>query len=253
MKHDLTEQELTHVPYTSQESFAIYNKGDRLLFTKFGNEAIYLRGVGHPWKYEDSREIVEESHLKASFVDYAQVDRLNCFTGTTEFQEKEIKYDKRNHRWLYLNNRPVNLYTPSERDTPAEEEDTEQVKELLETTERTIVAATQKLSLGRPSRPPTPQTGPIFGQIRPVTALPGSFPTTKGKGRAPSTGIIAGPSFSAPDLSAPPIQTSSMPPSSAPPVVSQIPTQTPQAPPPPRGNLPPAPGPPATVQGPNPP
>ena len=101
---------------------------------------------------------------------------------------------------------------------PVEEEDTEQVEELLETMERTIIAATQKLSLGRPSRPPTPQTGLVFGQTRPTTALPGSFPMTKGKRQAPSTGIIAGPLFSAPDLSAPPIQTSSMPPSSALPV-----------------------------------
>jgi len=97
MKHDLTEQELTHVPYTSQESFAIYNKGDRLLFTKFGNDAIYSRGVGHPWKYEDDWEVIKESHLRASFVDYALVNNLDCFAGTTEFREKENKYDKRNH------------------------------------------------------------------------------------------------------------------------------------------------------------
>jgi hypothetical protein len=152
----------------------------------------------------------------------------------------------RNHRWIYLNNCPVNFHTPSERHTPAEEEDTVQVKELLETTEQTIVAATQKLSLGRTSHPPTPQTGPIFGQTRPAAALPGSFPITKGKGRAPSTGIITRPSFSAADLSAPPIQTSSTP---APPAA---PAPIQQAPPPPRGNPPPAPGPPVTVQGPNP-
>ena len=141
--------------------------------------------------------------MRASFVNYVQVDKLDCFTGTAEFREKEIKYDKRNHRWLYLNNRPVNFHTPSERDTP--KEDTEQVEELLETTERTIVAAIQKLSLRRPSRPPTPQTGSVFGQTRPTAALLGSFPTIKGKERVPSTEIIAGPSFSAPNLSAPPI------------------------------------------------
>jgi hypothetical protein len=139
-KHDLTEQELAHIPYTSQEFIAIYNKGDQLLFAKFGNEAIYSRGVGHSWKYEDGREMVEESHLRASFVNYAQVDKLDCFTGTAEFQEKEIKYDKRNHHWLYLNNCPVNFHTPSKHDTL--KEDTEQVEELLETTERTIIAAT---------------------------------------------------------------------------------------------------------------
>jgi hypothetical protein len=187
---------------------------------KFGTKAIYLRGVGHSWKYKDGQETVNESHLRASFVDYALVDNLDCFTGTTEFHRKEIKYNKQNHRWMYLNNRPVDFHTPSERNTPAEEEDTEQVEELLETTERTIVAATQKLSLRRTSCPLTPQTGLVFGQTRPMTALPGSFPTTKGKGRAPSTGIIAGPSFSAPNLSAPPIQTSFMPPSSAPPAAS---------------------------------
>jgi hypothetical protein len=253
IKYDLTEREITHVPYTSQEFFATNVKGDRILFAKFGTKAIYSRGVGLNWKYEDGRETVDESHLKASFVNYALVDNLDCFTETAEFRGKEIKYDTRNYCWIYLNNRPVNFHTPSERHTPAEEEDTAQVEEILETTEQTIVATTQKLSLGRTSRPPTPQAGPFFGQTRPASALPGSFPTTKGKGRAPSTGITTGPSFSAADLSAPPIQISSMPPTSAPPATSQTSTPTPQAPPPPRGNPPPALGLPTTVQGPNPP
>jgi hypothetical protein len=116
------------------------------------------------WKYEDGQETVDESHLKASFVDYALVNNLDCFTETAEFRGKEIKYDMRNHHWIYLNHCLVNFHTPSEHHTPAEEEDTKQVKELLETTKRTIVAATQKLSLGRPSRPPTLQTGSVFGQ-----------------------------------------------------------------------------------------
>jgi hypothetical protein len=217
-KLEPTESETCHLPYITTESFAANIKGDRILFARFGNKAIYLRGVGHKWKYEDDRETVEESHFKASFVEHELVDKLNYYTGTAEFRGKEIKYDKKNHRWTYLNNRPVNFHTPSKRNTPAEEEDTIRVEELLETTERTIVAATQKLSLGRPSRPPTPQTGSVFGQTRPTSALPGSFPVTAGKGkqRQPSTGLVAGPSFSAADLSTPPVQTSSTPPLSAP-------------------------------------
>jgi hypothetical protein len=199
---------------------------------------MYLRGVGHTWKYEDGRETVEESHFKASFVNYGLVDNLDYHTGTAEFQGKEVKYDRKNHRWTYLNNCPVNFHTPSERNTPAEEEDTVQVEELLEMTERTIVTATQKLSLRRPSHPPTPQTGSVFGQTKPTSALPGSFPiiTRKGKQRQPSTGLIAGPSFSAANLSAPPVQTSSTPPSSAP--VQVLTQQAPQLPP--GGNPPPA-------------
>jgi len=116
----------------------------------------------------------------------------------------------------------------------------------LETTERTIITTTQKLSLGRPSHPQTPQTGSVFEQTKPTTALPGSFPTTtrKGKQRVPLTGLIARPSFSATDLSAPPIQTSSTPPSSAP---VSVPIQQ-APPPPPRGNPPPAQNLPAAVQ-----
>jgi hypothetical protein len=141
-KYGLTEREIAHVPYTSQEFFATNIKGERLFFVKFGTKAIYSRGVGHLWKYEDGRETVDEAHLKASFVNYALVDRLDPFAGTAEIRGKEIKYDTRNYRWIYLNYRPVNFHTPSERHTAAEEEDTKQVEELLETTERTIVAAT---------------------------------------------------------------------------------------------------------------
>jgi len=193
-------------------------QGERILFVKFGSEAIYSRGVGHMWKYEDGREIVEESHFKAFFVDYGLVNNLDYHTGTAEFQGKEVKYNRKNHHWTYLNNHLVNFHTPSECNTLAEEEDTIQVEELLETTEQTIVATTQKLSLGRPSCPPTLQTSLVFGQTKPASALSGSFPIITGKGRKrqPLTGLIAGPSFSAADLSTPPVQTSSMPPSLAP-------------------------------------
>jgi hypothetical protein len=146
-KLKLTEPETHHLPYTTKESFAANIRGERILFAKFGSKAIYSRGVGHTWKYEEGREVVKESHFKASFVDYGLVDNLDYHTGTAKFRGKEIKYDKRNHCWTYLNNCPVNFHTPSECNTPAEEEDTVQVEELLETTEWTIVAATQKLSL----------------------------------------------------------------------------------------------------------
>jgi len=145
-KLELTESETHHLPYTTKESFAANIQGEQILFAKFGSEAIYSRGVGHTWKFEDGRETVEDAHFKASFVDYGLVDNLDYHIGTAEFRGKEIKYNKRNHRWTYLNNRPVNFHTPSEHNTLAEE-DTVQVEELLETTEHTIVAATQKLSL----------------------------------------------------------------------------------------------------------
>jgi len=248
-KFELTEPETRHLPYTSTESFATNIQGSQILFAKFGSEAIYSRGVGHMWKYEDGRETVEETHFKASFVDHEQVDKLDFHKGTAKFRGKEIKYDRKNYCWTYLNNHPVNFHT-SERNTPAEEDDTVQVEELLETTERTIIAATQKLSLGRPSRPPTPQTSSVFGQTKPPTALPGSFPITIGKGkqRQPSTGLITGPSFSATDLSTPATQISSTPPLSAP-----VQASTSQAPPPPPGgNPPPTQSTPAAVQGPTP-
>ena len=52
-KYDLTEQEITHLPYTSKKSFATNIRGNRILFAKFRTEAIYSKGVEHMWKYED--------------------------------------------------------------------------------------------------------------------------------------------------------------------------------------------------------
>ena len=124
IKHDLTEQETRHLPYTTKESFVANLKGERILFAKFGNKSIYLRGVEHTWKFEEDREIVEEKHFKATFVDYRLVDKLDYHTGTAKFQGKEIKYNNKNHYWVYFNNRPVNFHTPSECNTQAEEEDT---------------------------------------------------------------------------------------------------------------------------------
>jgi hypothetical protein len=96
-KHDLTEPETHHLLYMTKESFVANIKGERILFAKFGNKVIYSRGVGHMWKFEEDREIVNKAHFKAAFVDYGLVDNLDYITGTAEFREKEIKYDKRNN------------------------------------------------------------------------------------------------------------------------------------------------------------
>jgi hypothetical protein len=69
----------------TRESFAANIRGERILFAKFGNEAIYSRGVGHTWKFEEDREIVEDKHFKATFIDYELVDNLNYLAGTAEF------------------------------------------------------------------------------------------------------------------------------------------------------------------------
>jgi len=84
-KFELTEPETRHLLYTSTESFATNIQGSRILFAKFGSEAIYSRGVGHTWKYEDGRETVEETHFKASFIDHELVDKLDYHKGTAKF------------------------------------------------------------------------------------------------------------------------------------------------------------------------
>jgi hypothetical protein len=68
-KHDLTEQETHHLLYTTKESFVANIRGDQILFARFEKEAIYSREVGHMWKFEEDREIVNEAHFKAIFVD----------------------------------------------------------------------------------------------------------------------------------------------------------------------------------------
>jgi len=197
-KLELTEPETHHLTFTTKESFATNVWGKRILFAKFGSEAIYSRGVGHSWKFKEDWEIVGEETFKAAFVDYKLVKNLDHLTGTAELWGTQIKYDKRNNCWVYLNNWPVNFHTPSECNTPAEEEDTIQVEELLETTERTIVTTTQKLSLGQPSRPQTLQTGLVFWQTRPTSALSvlRSDPTPTFSYTAPS---IYTPTYEAPN------------------------------------------------------
>jgi len=83
-KYNLTEQETHHLAYMTKESFATTIKGEQILFARFGNKAIYSRGVGHTWKFED-REIVNEAHFKATFVNYRLVDNLDYLIGTAEF------------------------------------------------------------------------------------------------------------------------------------------------------------------------
>ena len=84
-KYNLTEQETHHLAYTTKESFATNIKGEQILFARFRNEAIYSRGVAHTWKFEEDREIVNEAHFKATFVNYGLVNNLDYLTGTAEF------------------------------------------------------------------------------------------------------------------------------------------------------------------------
>jgi hypothetical protein len=104
MKYPLTESEIKHLPFTSKDSFATNSQEEQLLFAKFGSEAIYSRGVGYSWRFQDDNDIVNETHLKATFIDYSFVENLDIHKGTATFQGKGIKYDKRYDCWVYLNN-----------------------------------------------------------------------------------------------------------------------------------------------------
>ena len=46
-KLELTEPETHYLTFTTKESFATNIRGEQILFAKFGNKAIYSRGVGH--------------------------------------------------------------------------------------------------------------------------------------------------------------------------------------------------------------
>src|SRR5260221_5271703 len=229
-KLNLTPEELQHSSVLFEEIFAANVEGKRILFARWETNSLYSQGVRHSWYSLDDNSRFGTAVLQKGFPHYEDLQTLDVYEGTGTYQGKAIQWDRNRYQWSYLNNRMVhfnNLETSSAShsspESPAEEDDTARVEEILQRTETTVASAIQKLKTpsnpssrpGTPlSRPKTPagssflQTSSISRTTQSTSTVQptGSLPTPPmSKGKAPAAPRFATSTFQAPGPAPPPL------------------------------------------------
>jgi hypothetical protein len=155
-----TDDENKWIPICFFEPFAANKLGTRTLFALFNNQVVSKQH--NSWSYVSTGDKVTKDDIIGWFPQNKQIKDLNFFTGTTKFKDKSIYLSLSTHMWKYLNNQTVhfNSSQASEEDHPETSEsennsegDTAKVNELLQSMERAITSAVDKLA----SLPGTPQ------------------------------------------------------------------------------------------------
>jgi len=279
-----TTEDSRNIPVIFPEWFVTHDKGDRVRFTKFSDEAVWNVNPDSPWIYLRTSLEVPQETLEAALPYSDQLTDLDIYTGIALYNYKVIAWHHPTQTWKYHNHRTVHFnQTPTEGTNSAlnsEEEtsegsekldpdkDTAQVEDLLRRAETTVTSAIQKLSsqagTPEPTDSPLPKASPLPRKSKlsttevSQTATP---PVSKGKAPAPP------PTRTSTSSSSPrPTKTAALssttkplaPPSrnpkgTAPPVKPNPPASTSKLPPQPPGGNPPAPLPATPMAQPNPP
>jgi len=285
-----TTEDAHNIPVIFPEWFVTHDKGDRVRFAQFGDEAVWNINSNSPWIYLQTNLEVSQETLEATLPYSDQLVDLDIYSGLATYNGKSVTWHRPTQTWKYRNNRTVHFnQTPTEGTNSAlnsEEEasedssnegskesdpdkDTAQVKVLLRQAETTVTSAIQKLSsqtgTPEPTYSPLPKASPLLGKSKlsttevSQTATP---PVSKGKAPAPpptrtSTSCSSPrPTQTAtlPSTTKPPAPPSRNPKGMALPTKPNPPASTSKLPPQPPGGNPPAPPPPAAPMAqPNPP
>jgi len=156
-----TVEDSHNIPVIFPEWFITHDKGDRVRFAQFGNEAVWNVNPDGPWIYLRTNLEVPQETLEAALPYSDQLTDLDIYTGVALYNYKVVAWHHPLHTWKYRNHRTVHFnQTPTEGTNSAlnsEEEsegseksdpdkDTAQVEDLLRQAETTVTSAIQKLS-----------------------------------------------------------------------------------------------------------
>jgi len=157
-----TTEDSRNIPVIFPEWFITHNKGDRVRFAKFGDEAVWNVDPDGPWIYLRNNLEVPHETLKAALPYSDQLTDLDIYTGLALYNYKVVAWHRPTQTWKYRNHRTVHFnQTPTEGTNSAlnsegeasevseksdPDEDTAQVEDLLRRTETTVTSAIQKLS-----------------------------------------------------------------------------------------------------------
>jgi hypothetical protein len=177
-----TNDEKTRIPICFFKTFATNKLGTQTLFALFQDQVVSKQH--NSWQYISTGEKVTKDDIVNWFPNHEQIEDLNFFTGTAKFKDKSIYLSLTTHMWKYLNNQMVhfNGSQASEKDHPEtsesennSEDDTTEVNKLLQSVERAITSAADKLA-SLPSTP-QPQIGLLPQISRPHSPAEQQVPT----------------------------------------------------------------------------
>src|SRR5260221_2927949 len=197
-KLSLTSEELDHLSVLFEDHFAANVDGHRILFARWGTDSLYSQGRAHSWRSLDDNTPVYPEILQKAFPNEEHLQRIDVYKGTGTYQGKEIKWDKNHIQWSYLNNRMVHFNNSSTSsvsspESPAEDDDTARVEEILQRTETTVTSAIQKLRT-----PSNPSSHPGTPLSRPKTPAGSSFLQTSSISRTTQSTSTVQPTGSLP-------------------------------------------------------
>ena len=155
-KYPPTEEEQLHTPLCFTEVFAAYRFGTRTLFALFDSTPVWTEQPNTGWRYSHDNSKVTQGCILVWFPYYEELTALDPYRGVASFQDKVVYWHYNQKAWKYLNHRTVHFNgseaseaEPQEEseEGSSEENDTLQVDALLESTERSISSALQKVTL----------------------------------------------------------------------------------------------------------
>jgi len=162
-----TAEDAHNIPVVFSNWFVTHDKGDRVRFAQFGDEAVWNINPDSPWVYLQTNLTVPHETLEATLPYFDQLADLDVYTGLATYNGKSVAWHQPTQTWKYCNNRTVHFnQTPTEgtnsalnseekvSETSSDEgskksdpdEDTAQVEDLLRRAETTVTSAIQKLS-----------------------------------------------------------------------------------------------------------
>ena len=157
-KYSTNEEEQLYTPLCFTEAFAAYRFGTRTLFALFDGTPVWTEQPNAGWRYFHDNSEVTQGRVFAWFPHYEELTALDPYKGVTSFKDKAVYWHYDQKVWKYLNNCTVHFNgseaseiesVPQEEseEGSSEENDTLQVDALLESAERSISSALQKVTL----------------------------------------------------------------------------------------------------------
>lgn len=244
-----TTREQDHCYASFTDWFVTLYQTERVIFALWDNRIFYSHGHGRSWRSNNDSKVIDPKEFIASFPHQDKLTNLDPHKGTALFDGKQLKWNKKGQHWTYNNNFSVDFdkethssadYTPE----PEEDNDTAKVAELLQRTEHTVTAATEKLQqLRQPaSRSDSParrltsrETSPFHTRTKSPAQEPSQTatpPVSKGKGKQPAS-VPSRVRTPVPSTIAYPTQTAAASSSLHTPRPTPAPSQPPKAPTPP--------------------
>jgi len=104
-----TTEDTHNIPVIFPEWFVTHNKGDRVRFTQFGDEAVWNVNPDSPWIYLRTNLEVPQETLEATLPYFNQLVDLDIYNGLAIYNGKVVAWHQPTRIWKYRNNRTVHF------------------------------------------------------------------------------------------------------------------------------------------------